>query len=266
MKLRELYPELVRRNRLLAHVGLAHIGLFVVFLILSWVDSRTVLGINTWIKPMKFALSITIYLWTVGWFLDYLSAYPRAVRAIAWGVAGTMVLEIICITLQAGRGVTSHFNRASAFDGIVFAIMGNAITINTLMIVWLTVLFFVGKTSLSPAYRLAIRLAFLSFLFASAVGGMMVGQFAHSVGVADGGAGLPFVNWSTEGGDLRIAHFIGIHSLQVIPFLAYRLEKRQWQHALTWTWVFALTYTGLTAFIFWEATNARPLLSTLFGL
>lgn len=258
----ELFQELVRRNRLLAYLGLAHTILFASFLLLFFLDSRTVMGINVWIKPMKFALSIAIYLWTIGWFLEYLSNYPRSARVIGWGVAIAMVVEITCITLQAARGVPSHFNVQTATDGIIFSVMGMGVVLNTLLLVWLTVLFFVGKTSLSSTYRLAICLALLLFLFASAIGGKMVGQLSHSVGVADGGAGLPFVNWSTEGGDLRIAHFIGIHSLQIIPFFAFRAEKKRWSNARLWTWLFALTYIGLTIFIFWEATNARPLLST----
>ena len=264
MSLPEFYRELVRRNRLLTYVGLAHVGLFIIFLGLSLIDSRTVMGINVWIKPMKFSLSIAIYLWTIGWFLEYLKYYSRSVRTISWVLAITMIVEIVCIVMQAARGVQSHFNFSTTLDAVIFAVMGNAIGTNTLMIIWMTVLFFVGKTSLSPPYLLAIRLALLLFIFASSVGGMMVGQASHSVGVADGGAGLPFVNWSTEGGDLRVAHFIGIHSLQIIPFFTYKIEQRNWQHSRAWTWLFALMYTGITLFVFWEATNARPLLSTLF--
>jgi hypothetical protein len=264
MNLPEFYQELVRRNRLLAYVGLAHVGLFILFLGLSFIDSRTVMGINAWIKPMKFALSIAIYLWTVGWFLEYLKNYPRSVRIISWGVAITMIVEIVCITVQASRGVQSHFNFSTALDATIFAAMGNAIGINTLLVVWMTILFFVEKTNLSPSYLLAIRLALLLFLFGSAVGSMMVGQASHSVGVADGGAGLPFVNWSTEGGDLRIAHFIGIHSLQIIPFFAHKIERRNWQHSHLWVGLFSLVYAGITGFLFWEATNAHPLLSTFF--
>ncbi|MEM8965791.1 MAG: hypothetical protein AAGE93_05200 [Bacteroidota bacterium] len=264
MKLPEFYRELIRRNRLLAYVGLTHIGLFILFLGFSLIDSRTVMGINTWIKPMKFALSIAIYLWTVGWFLEYLKNYPRSIRIISWGLAITMIVEIVCIVFQSARGVQSHFNYSTELNSYIFLAMGNAIGINTLLIIWMTVLFFVERTNLSPSYLLAIRLALLLFLFASAVGGMMVGQVSHSVGVAEGRAGLPFVNWSTEGGDLRIAHFIGIHGLQIIPFFAYKIEQQNWQNSHVWTWLFALTYTGVTGFVFWEAANARPLLSTLF--
>lgn len=264
MQLPEFYRELHRRNRLLAYAGLAHLGLFVLFLGLSLIDSRTVMGINAWTKPMKFALSIAIYLWTVGWFLEYLKKYPRSVRIISWGVAITMIIEIVCIAIQAGRGVQSHFNFSTALDATIFAAMGNAIGVNTLLIVWMTVLFFVGKTNLSFSYLLSIRLALLLFLFGSFVGAMMIGQASHSVGVVDGGAGLPFVNWSTKGGDLRIAHFVSIHSLQIIPFFAYKIEQQNRQHSRTWTWLFALMYTGVTIFVFWEATSAHPLLSTLF--
>ncbi|WKN45178.1 hypothetical protein [Tunicatimonas pelagia] len=260
----KFYQELIRRNRMLAYVGFTHAVLFLVLLSLFFIDERTVMGINVWIKPMKFALSIVIYLWTVGWFLEYLSAYPRSVRIIAWGIAATMVIEIVCIVFQAARGVQSHFNGATMLDAKIYYTMGVAIVTNTLLFTWMTMLFFVGKIKLSPTYLLAIRLALLLFLFASAVGGMMVGQVSHSVGVADGGSGLPFVNWSTEGGDLRIAHFIGIHSLQIIPLFAYKTEQQNWQNSRVWTWLFAMIYVGVTGFIFWEATDARPLLSTLF--
>ncbi len=47
----------------------------------------------------------------------------------------------------------------------------------------------------------------------------MVTHGGHTVDAPDGVHGLPFVNWSTAFGDLRVAHFFALHSLQAFPLL-----------------------------------------------
>ena len=91
----------------------------------------------------------------------------------------------------------------------------------------------------------------------------MIGQLAHSVGVADGGSGLPFLNWSTVGGDLRIAHFFGLHGLQLVPLFAYFLQ-RKWNTSqkklLVAVTIFAALYAGWIGFTFYQAKQGIPLI------
>ena len=82
----------------------------------------------------------------------------------------------------------------------------------------------------------------------------MVGLLKHTVGGLDGGPGLLVVNWSTEYGDLRIAHFIGIHSLQVLPLFGNYFAKTKTQ-----TIVFSVVYFLLASALFLQAMKGIPL-------
>jgi hypothetical protein len=241
---------------MLLWTGWLNIALLVAMAAIAPFDHRTVMGINPWIKPMKFAISIAIYAWTLAWLLRYL---PRPQRAISWGVSAVMMVEIVCIALQAARGTTSHFNDSTPFDAIVFTIMGIAVAVNTVLIGRL--LWLVSRPLKMPAAMLwGVRLGLVMFLIASLEGAVMLGHQAHTVGLADGGEGLPFVNWSTQGGDLRIAHFIGLHSLQLLPLAGWLLTQR-WPRAAV-RGVFALF--GVSAAVFaaalMQALAGRPLL------
>jgi hypothetical protein len=264
MNLSELWKDLWQNQRALMSAGFGFAALLVVLSVLSLFDSQQILGINRWIKPSKFASSIAIYFFTLAVYLNFLRNFEKSKKIIAWGVIALMTGEMILILMQATRGTTSHFNIANAFDATIYSTMGLMIAVNTLLIVYLTILYFGARVDLPNALIWGMRLGLILFLLASAQGGYMSAQTGHAVGVPDGGAGLPFVNWSTEGGDLRAAHFVGMHALQAIPLFAAMLIFLQKRfsaiRATALTIVFSILYFAAFSIVFTQALRGKPLL------
>ncbi|MGA9997977.1 MAG: hypothetical protein WBP93_21360 [Pyrinomonadaceae bacterium] len=263
--MRELLAEIYRRNRVLAVAGWLHLALLLVMFFISLFDARTVLGLNTWTKASKFAVSITLYLWTLAWLIKYLRIPRWLFQIISWGPALVMIGESVCLVIQAARGTRTHFNLTTPFDASVFGMMGFLIFLNSILALLITILFFTRAEKLPPAYIWAIRLGLLFFLFAAYEGTVMISNGAHTIGLADGGPGLPMVNWSTKAGDLRIAHLLGLHALQVLPVAGYLIsswkEKLSQSRQIAYIFAFALIYTGVTALLFWQAMKGRPIIA-----
>ena len=257
--------EVYRRSPALALTGWLMLAATIVMLCIAPFDARTITGINPWIKPLKFTVSIAIFVWTLAWFLAYLSHKPWAVRLIGWGVSFVFVVEMFCIILQAARGTTSHFNIKTPFDASVFGVMGLMIALNTALVLLTLILFFGSMQELPPAYLWGIRLGLLLFLLASVEGMTMIAQLGHTVGQPDGGPGLPIVNWSTRAGDLRIAHFLGFHALQLLPLIGYGLSRRRAplppRRQIAYLLIVALLYTAVGVLLFQQAMSGRPLIS-----
>ena len=185
-----MLSELRHRDPLLFWTGAAMMLAFIVCVLLSIGDQRLILGLNPWIKPMKFLTSITIFLWTVAWFMPETqgggaSGFSRIVR---WTIASAMVIEIACIMLQSARGTTSHFNHQSAFDGILFSVMGLTIAVNTLAMILFLFLIRRDTPPHRAGYLWGSRFGVAIFLLASFEGALIVSNNAHTVGAPDGGA------------------------------------------------------------------------------
>jgi hypothetical protein len=262
--LANFFRTLHREEPVLAFTGWAQVALLFLMLMAAPWDSRQVLGLNPWVKPMKFAASIAIYVWTLGWFLRYLPELPRMKRLVRCGVSAIMFLEIGLITLQGARGLRSHFNTDTPMDAAIFMVMGGAILANTMLALLVFFQFLWREVRLPAAYLTGIRLGFALFIFGSVEGVVMILNAGHAVGTADGGPGVAVLNWSTEGGDLRAAHAAGLHALQALPLAGYVVSRRLGrlpraaQLALVMAAAFA--YLGAFAWLFREAIAGRPLL------
>jgi hypothetical protein len=262
----DLLWELYDRNRLLCLVALCNVGLAVVFTLLIQIDSRSLLGRNIWTKPWKFATSIAIFTATMAWLLPSLSLSDRVERLTTYTVASAMIIEISLISMQAARGVRSHFNYSTPLDSTIAAVMGLTITINTLVIAFVLWRIVRRPPDLAPAYLWGIWIGVFLFVAASFQGWVMIGYDSHSIGAPAGGPGLPLLNWSVTGGDLRIAHFIGLHSLQVLPFTGYvaaRWPDTSPRISKSVVGVVAVLYGSLVGGTFAWALLGNPLVPSL---
>lgn len=217
-----------------------------VFLALSVQDGQEILGLNRWFKPAKFAASISIYAATAALLLGPLAGHSLMVRLIRQAVFWTMLGEMLLIGLQAARGTTSHFNTSSPLDAAIFHLMGALIAVNTVAAALLLREYTLRAPLLSPALLLGIRAGLWLFLAGSLEAIPMLVLSRHTVGAPDGGPGLPFVNWSTQHGDLRAAHFFALHALQALPLTAILLPSVKLIRILAWAWAagFAFLLTG----------------------
>jgi Domain of unknown function (DUF4281) len=275
--LRAATRALARAHRPLAWLTAGAFGLLAASLLLELVDGRQVLGVSTWVKPAKFAASIAVTSPVLAWIIAELGGETqRRLRRAGTLMAIAAALELVIITFQAARGVPSHFNNASVLDGVLFTVMGVGILGFWFAEVYVTVRAFRHRFA-SPARAWAIRLGLAGALLGGAIGGLMpiptpaqraslaAGEKpaflgAHAVGVPDGGPGLPVTHWSTEGGDLRVPHFLGLHALQALPLLAWALERRR-RAATRATLAVSVVWIGLILVTLAQALRGQPLLA-----
>jgi len=274
-------------NRPLTISAVAMLCIFLATLVGVIVDHRVITGAPAWLKPAKFAISIAVYCFTLVWLLGFVENRPRLVRWVADVTVAGLIVEMLIILAQAARGTTSHFNMSTSLDASLWIAMGTFI-----LLVWvanlLLAIVLMRQRMPDRAFALSLRLGVaissigmaVAFLMTAPTaqqpetirhhgpGGVGVHSIgAHSVGVADGGPGLPLVGWSTVGGDLRVAHFAGLHALQVLPFFGWLLTRKRSavrrlgeRQRLALVWTGGLAYLGMVLLLVWQALRGQSLI------
>ncbi|MEZ0485893.1 hypothetical protein [Fibrella aquatica] len=159
------------------------------------------------------------------------------------------------VAFQAARGQLSHFNVSTPVYAGLYGLMAVGAIGISLWTAYIGLLFFrTDFPELSPAYVWGIRLGLVIFVLFSMQGLAMGSRLTHTIGGENGSPGLPVVNWSRTYGDLRIAHFLGMHALQVIPILAYYVVQNV--RAVV---VIGALYGLLTTALFIQALQGKPL-------
>jgi hypothetical protein len=244
-----LWRELERRQRALAVAGAVFL-LAALPMAVGWgLDERTLRGANVWIKPIKFALSTGLYLWTLAWFVGHLRPERRRSRGVAAMVVlaiATAAFEVGWIAWQAALGEASHYNRSTPFHAAMYTAMGiGAVLLASCQAQLAWMLGRHADPGRAPAYRLAVRLGlWLGFWLGAGIGGLLAGLKPPA------GAALPFFGWALAGGDLRPAHFVGLHAAQALPLFGWWWAGRGGAPAQRASWPVvgaALLWCGLFA-------------------
>lgn len=202
-------------------------------------------------------------------------------RLASVAIAAALFIEVVIIVLQVARGTTSHFNVGTSLDATLWSTMAALIGVVWLMTLLVAVLLLRQRLP-DPAFAWGLRLGLLISLLGMAIavpmtqpsaaqiaearasGQRLTVAGAHTIGAPDGGPGLPVVGWSTESGDLRAAHFVGLHGLQVLPLAAWLVGRRQRLgpgHRVALVWTGAGLYGGLVLVLAWQALRGQPLLA-----
>lgn len=249
------------------------------------VDDRVLLGVSVWMKPFKFGLSMAIFGATTAWLLSLPTRARRTIWLLGALVAAILLVDVGIVAYYAAQGTLSHFNTTQTpLDQNIGLFLGMSISLMFVVAVLLAVVLAfqrVGGRALSTAIRTGFALTVAGMglgylmvfdnpkdqLIHDANGRLMLMPAGHSVGVPDGGPGVPVLGWSTTGGDLRVPHFVGIHGLQAMLALALllvvlsrrvpRLVDERVRARLIG--VAASAYAGLLALVSWQALRGQPL-------
>jgi hypothetical protein len=228
-------------------------------------DDRSLGGENVWTKPLRFAVALAVYAATLAFYARWLPERFKvspAARFFVLAGAVAIVAEMIWVGGAAWLGVTSHFNQSMAGQ-ILYGLMGVlAILLTSLSLVWGVAILRRNGAASMPPMRLAIGIGLvLTFLLTLVTAGTMAAVGPHPAGLPTGAGTVPFLGWSTSGGDLKVAHFLATHALHAIPLAALPAVSRRARAGRRAVLAAAAAYAALVLFTFGQALAGRPFLA-----
>jgi hypothetical protein len=265
----------------LASPALAWGGAFMLFASLitsglSVFDTRLFQGVSVWHKPWKFQISTVLYWWSLAWFISFLGTneqFSLSRRFIVWMSLTAGLFEVVYISWQGALGLASHYNISSPFYGAMYTAMGvfAVLLTSTSGVLGYKVLRADSQTyATSVTLRHAIGWGLIiSSVLGIVTGGILGGRTSsggHWVGGSTNDAlGLAMLNWSRDGGDLRVAHFFALHAMQIIPVMAilflWLTPNMNPNTSKRFIWLLAVGYTGFCTYTLMQALSGIPFLA-----
>lgn len=244
------------------------VACFAIFSVAQAFDSRLVEGVNVWIKPAKFALSLAVFAATQAVYLHFVQPQRQSkwhMAFVVWGFVGPAIFEFGYIVFQAAQAQPSHFFVSDSFHGLMYTLMGVAAVM--IILTLLPVAYEIARHPVAgtPGHmRFALVAApVIAFILVFVTAGYMSMTEGHSVGAV--GGSFPLFGWNRAGGDLRVAHFFSLHIHQALPLGALLVSGLP--KSVRWSTVVAgtIAYTAFCVWTFTDALAGRPFLPGLFS-
>jgi len=171
-------------------------------------------GPVSWRKPTTFGLSFGLTLITVAWISSYLIMRPRP-RAWLLGVfAADCVLEVAGITVQAWRGVPSHFNTQTPIDRTIAMSLAAGGAVLVIVLGTMAVVALRGRVRGGRDLRLAVRAGFAFLLIGLATGVLMIAKGTVLYRTGDHQRAFD------TAGSWKPVHGVTLHAILVLPLIA----------------------------------------------
>ena len=218
---RELSPH-TRQQRLLLLLGtllLASSAVHGVIAVVAALNGAAWAGSVSWRKPVLFAFSFGLLLLSAAGVMRQLPDRRRTGWCVAVLVGGSSVLEVVLITGQRWRGRASHFNSTTTVDSAVWSAMSLLVALTVIGL--LVLLVWVARDLRHDGSRLiAAVLGIVGVLVAGYIGKDMA---AKGERVFEQTGRPPEEMVFGAAGSPKVAHALGLHSLQVLIVLAVLL-------------------------------------------
>ncbi|MGH9143700.1 MAG: hypothetical protein ACRD2I_21400 [Vicinamibacterales bacterium] len=211
-----------KAERVAYAVGALLIGSGLVHLAILIVSGGTWHGPVSMRKPTTFGLSFGLTLITIVWVSAFLPLRSRTRAALVGIFSVACVIETALVTLQAWRGVPSHFNIETTFDAIVARALAVGGLTLVVIIVSLTAISFRANVTVPRSLLTAIRVGFIALLGAQLAGAAMIVR-----GMTLALNGDPPAAYAS-GGMLKPAHAMMMHGVLILPALAWILSFVGW--------------------------------------
>jgi hypothetical protein len=213
---------------------------------------------RTWIGPVSlrkaatFGLSFGLTLPSVAWATSFLRLRARGVVLGAFLVAS--VVETVLVSMQAWRGVPSHFDFATPFDTVVSMTLAAGGAVIVAVGIACTAAAFAGACGLAPSTATAVRAGLVVLMVALATGAVMIAR-----GVVEARGGHAQLAYDTAG-SLKPLHAVAMHAVLVLPALAWLSAHTPWteERRLHLVWTAVVADAVLTAVVGVEAFSGIP--------